>query len=146
MRVVGFEEGMSKRGQLHKALWVLVVDKQEQQSNWNNSYDPPDRYWMEKSDRYTGMTQGSNFSSGDDDPWQYTGDIVVSMFASARTGYLNVRRKGAWVKMEEYWPYPPNSEHHERYADGCNGPSSDHDSEGASDEPEEEELDMNSTD
>jgi hypothetical protein len=31
-------------------------------------------------------------------------------------------------------------------ADGCNDPSSDQDSEGASDEVEEEELDLNSTD
>jgi hypothetical protein len=30
-------------------------------------------------------------SEGDGDSWQYTSDIVVSMFAGARTGYLDVR-------------------------------------------------------
>jgi hypothetical protein len=39
--VVGIEgESSSKRGQLHKAPWVLVVDKHEQESNWDHSYDP----------------------------------------------------------------------------------------------------------
>ena len=92
----------------------------------------------------TTMTQGSNFPSGGDGSWKYTGDIVVSMFAGARAGYLNVRRNGAWIKLEEYWPYPANSTHHEMHADGCNNSGSD--GEDTSNELEEEELDMNSTD
>ena len=102
--------------------------------------------WTAQSDEYTAMAQGSNTTREDDAPWKYTGDIVVSMFADARTGYLNVRRKGTWVKLEEYWPYPANSQHHEKYAEGCNDPSSGHDSEDASNELEEEELDLNTTD
>ena len=58
--------------------------------------------------------------------------------------YLNVRRNGAWIRLEEYWPYPANSPHHEVHADGCNNSGSD--GEDTSNESEEEELDMNSTD
>ena len=98
------------------------------------------------------LTQDSNCSSvgleGNGDSWQYTGGIVVSMSAGALVGYLNVRRRGAWLRLEEYWHYSTNSPHHEIYVDGCNDPSSDQDSEGASDEveEEEEELGLNSTD
>ena len=53
VRVVGIEEGSSKRGQLHKALWVLVVDKHEQESDWSHSYDPANRDWTAHSDEYT---------------------------------------------------------------------------------------------
>ena len=104
VRVVDIEEGSSRRGKLHKALWVLVVDKHEQESNLRHSYDPVNRDWTEQSDEYTAMPQKSNLTRGrgDDASWKYTGDIVVSMFAGARTGYLNVMRKGAWVKLEEY--------------------------------------------
>ena len=86
------EEEKRRQGQLHKALWVLVVDNHHQESDWSHSYDPQNRDWKEKSDQYTAMAQGSNTTRGDDD-WKYTGDVVVSMFAGARAGYLNVRRK-----------------------------------------------------
>ena len=144
VRVVGIaEEEKRRQGQLHKALWVLVVDNHHQESDWSHSYDPPNRDWTAKSDKYTAMAQGSTTTRGDDD-WKYTGDIVVSMFAGARAGYLNVRRNGAWIRLEEYWPYPANSPHHEVHADGCNNSGSD--GEDTSNELEEEELDLNSTD
>ena len=112
VRVVGIGgEGGNKLGQLHKALWVLVVDTHEQESNWNHLYDPVNRDWTEQSDdhMHTAMAQDSNFpnesSEEDGHSWQCAGDIVVSMFAGARAGHLNVRRRGAWVRLEEYWPY-----------------------------------------
>ena len=60
------------------------------------------------------MVSGERFNSSDD-------NIVVEL-GEIDSGSKSTRR-GVWVLIEDYWPYPANSPLQDVLAEGCNNDS-----------------------
>ena len=79
-----------------------------------------EREVMWKDHRDTAATCAEEFESSND-------KIAVAMYLESHKS----TRRGAWVKIEDYWPYPTNSSLHDLHVAGCNS-GSESDSESSS--------------
>ena len=101
-------------------MWLaLVVDADSMLSLGCSEYEP-EKDWLCESNEETAVENPAETSNGG-------GGIAVQHYedrapswASNEELEFQVRRRGAWVKVENYWPYLANSPLHEQHAEGCN--------------------------
>jgi len=104
------QSGVYPRGDPRNG-WVLVVDAHPSESV-EEFVSERDVWWPNCLD--TAMVSGERFNSSDD-------NIVVEL-GEIDSGSKSTRR-GVWVLIEDYWPYPANSPLQDVLAEGCNNDS-----------------------
>ena len=99
--------------------WVLVVDADSMLSLRCSEYEP-EKDWLCESNDETAMENPVETSNGGRDIAMQHYENRNPWWASNEELKFQVKRRGAWVKVENYWPYPTNSPLHEQHAEGCN--------------------------
>ena len=110
------QKGVYRKGDARN-WWVLVADAHP--SVLEGGY-LSEREVMWKDHRETAAMCAEEFESSND-------MIAVAMYPESN----KATRRKAWVKIEDYWPYPVNSSLHDLHAAGCNN-GSESDSESSS--------------
>ena len=122
------QSGVYPRGDPRNG-WVLVVDAHLSESA-EESISERDVWWPNCLD--TAMVSVEGFKSSDD-------NIVVEL-GEVDSGSKSTRR-GVWVLIEDYWPYPANSPLQDVRAEGCNSDSESDSESNSNDEVDLEILD-----